>query len=108
MYVDCSSFKIRDVIKLPLGDGRRFISIFVYFQQMSLQSTQNSRSFHFPPKSGAARTRETLTYKKCFQIGLSRNQSLLLTSTIFLKQVILPSCIQRVLRDPAESVSRLM
>ena len=39
MYVDFSNFKIRDVsimVKLPLGDGRRFTSVFVYVQQMSL------------------------------------------------------------------------
>ena len=39
MYVSFSNFKIRDVsimVKLLLADGRRFISLFVYVQQMSL------------------------------------------------------------------------
>ena len=85
MYVNRSDLKIRDVmnssvlVKLPLGNGCRLISSLCSYSPMSLESTQNlmnSRSFHFPPKSGAARTRGTLTYSRCLQIGLFRHQSL--------------------------------
>ena len=83
MYVGCGDLKIRDVmdssilVKLPLRDGRRIISFYVYVYQMSLQSTQKFDGFQKLPLATQVRCCKDpgnfrQACKKYFQIGLSR------------------------------------